>query len=195
MGRGRIDRVFSLRDSAERSVGFVSEAIPAENCSPAALSCRFCRGGGPGRPRAIGLGGEAIFGPYRTGLRRRRSLAVPYTGSCSAGLPATGAEPISGFERTAVPICFRCAPCGTHVYTIRTRTRIRCFSSGDGADSAYAPELARMKSESVIFFRVAGVPIRSTCVSIINGSRPSTSRSRKISISARFRSIGSTAIS
>ena len=49
-GRGRIDRVFSLRDSAERSVGFVSEAIPAENCSPAALSCRFCRGGGPGRP-------------------------------------------------------------------------------------------------------------------------------------------------
>ena len=56
------------------------------------------------------------------------------------------------------------------------RTRIRYFSSGDGADSAYAPELARMKSESVIFFRVAGVPIRSTCVSIINGSRPSTSR-------------------
>lgn len=40
------------------------------------------------------------------------------------------------------------------------RTRIRCFSSGDGADSAYASELARMKSESVIFFRVAGVPIR-----------------------------------
>ena len=139
--------------------------------------------------------GGAIFGPYRTGLRRRRSLAVPYTGSCSAGLPARGAEPISGFERTAVPIRFRCAPCGTHVYTIRTRTRIRRFSSGDGADSAYAPELARMKSESVIFFRVAGVPIRSTCVSIINGSRPSTSRSRKMPISARFRSIGRTAIS